>query len=101
MRAKFLQLGMDGPAGCVRSEEHTSELQSRRDLVCRLLREKKKHRRVAGPRTAHHPRRGAGAPSRVARPRLVAGQRWARPDSSRGSFLFFAMLARTATVSTR
>src|SRR5690349_22556413 len=28
-----------------RSEEHTSELQSRRDLVCRLLLEKKKHRR--------------------------------------------------------
>src|SRR6266496_6758863 len=26
-----------------RSEEHTSELQSRRDLVCRLLVEKKKH----------------------------------------------------------
>src|SRR5690349_22025072 len=29
----------------VRSEEHTSELQSRRDLVCRLLLEKKKKRR--------------------------------------------------------
>src|SRR5204863_9780674 len=28
--------------GCTRSEEHTSELQSRRDLVCRLLLEKKK-----------------------------------------------------------
>src|SRR5690349_23074843 len=28
--------------GVVRSEEHTSELQSRRDLVCRLLLEKKK-----------------------------------------------------------
>src|SRR5690349_22122858 len=27
----------------LRSEEHTSELQSRRDLVCRLLLEKKKH----------------------------------------------------------
>src|SRR5690349_22796441 len=27
-----------------RSEEHTSELQSRRDLVCRLLLEKKKDR---------------------------------------------------------
>src|SRR6267378_1937930 len=27
-----------------RSEEHTSELQSRRDLVCRLLLEKKKER---------------------------------------------------------
>src|SRR5437868_8825999 len=29
-------------AGCPRSEEHTSELQSRFDLVCRLLLEKKK-----------------------------------------------------------
>src|SRR5690349_23996828 len=29
-------------AGARRSEEHTSELQSRRDLVCRLLLEKKK-----------------------------------------------------------
>src|SRR5690349_24087457 len=28
--------------GAGRSEEHTSELQSRRDLVCRLLLEKKK-----------------------------------------------------------
>src|SRR5215471_21171900 len=32
--------GRDLPRG--RSEEHTSELQSRRDLVCRLLLEKKK-----------------------------------------------------------
>src|SRR6266403_5825848 len=50
-----------------RSEEHTSELQSRRDLVCRLLLDKKKTRtkapaprhaltlRIAGPRPAHHP----------------------------------------------
>src|SRR5690349_22523430 len=31
------------PGSCLfRSEEHTSELQSRRDLVCRLLLEKKK-----------------------------------------------------------
>src|SRR5204863_5492698 len=30
-----------GPSGGRRSEEHTSELQSRRDLVCRLLLEKK------------------------------------------------------------
>src|SRR5690349_21925194 len=30
------------PVGGGRSEEHTSELQSRRDLVCRLLLEKKK-----------------------------------------------------------
>src|SRR5438874_6952632 len=31
----------------VRSEEHTSELQSRRDLVCRLLLEKKKDRKYS------------------------------------------------------
>src|SRR5438105_15930917 len=30
---------------CLRSEEHTSELQSRVDLVCRLLLEKKKKKR--------------------------------------------------------
>src|SRR5438874_3965677 len=30
----------------VRSEEHTSELQSRRDLVCRLLLEKKKKKNL-------------------------------------------------------
>src|SRR5439155_26284018 len=30
----------------IRSEEHTSELQSRGHLVCRLLLEKKKHRRT-------------------------------------------------------
>src|SRR6266496_5977045 len=31
-----------------RSEEHTSELQSRRDLVCRLLLEKKKKKKRTG-----------------------------------------------------
>src|SRR2546422_6813621 len=35
-------------ASAVRSEEHTSELQSRLHLVCRLLLEKKKQRRCAG-----------------------------------------------------
>src|SRR5690349_22474847 len=34
-----------GRAGLGRSEEHTSELQSRRDLVCRLLLEKKKKKK--------------------------------------------------------
>src|SRR6266496_4670543 len=32
-------------ARMLRSEEHTSELQSRRDLVCRLLLEKKKQKK--------------------------------------------------------
>src|SRR5690349_22870841 len=39
-----LQLGIPGPPW--RSEEHTSELQSRRELVCRLLLEKKKQIRL-------------------------------------------------------
>src|SRR5207247_3589463 len=34
-------------AGPVRSEEHTSELQSRVDLVCRLLLEKKKNTKTS------------------------------------------------------
>src|SRR3989442_11950188 len=36
--------------GLVRSEEHTSELQSRPHLVCRLLLEKKKKRRITSGR---------------------------------------------------
>src|SRR3712207_6855712 len=35
----------EGRPGRRRSEEHTSELQSRQYLVCRLLLEKKKHER--------------------------------------------------------
>src|SRR5439155_14169205 len=38
-----LENGARVPALPVRSEEHTSELQSRGHLVCRLLLEKKKH----------------------------------------------------------
>src|SRR2546428_3057967 len=38
-----------------RSEEHTSELQSRSDLVCRLLLEKKKQQIFAGLLVAHKP----------------------------------------------
>src|SRR5699024_11922609 len=34
------------PHNPTRSEEHTSELQSRFDLVCRLLLEKKKHKKI-------------------------------------------------------
>src|SRR5687767_15487317 len=36
-------LGLPEPAGHLRSEEHTSELQSLAYLVCRLLLEKKNH----------------------------------------------------------
>src|SRR5690349_23993672 len=40
-REGSIRLGLRDLSG-LRSEEHTSELQSRRDLVCRLLLEKKK-----------------------------------------------------------
>src|SRR5690349_22872069 len=44
IRAAYAKLCAENGGGdvAVRSEEHTSELQSRRDLVCRLLLEKKK-----------------------------------------------------------
>src|SRR3712207_8402843 len=39
------------PRGRGRSEEHTSELQSRQYLVCRLLLEKKKQHTICGQKT--------------------------------------------------
>src|SRR5690349_23147612 len=46
VRKSAAEAGDDSPVVFVlRSEEHTSELQSRRDLVCRLLLEKKKKKK--------------------------------------------------------
>src|SRR2546428_3134135 len=44
-----LALGGDAAGSRGRSEEHTSELQSRSDLVCRLLLENKKDLSIPGP----------------------------------------------------
>src|SRR6266700_5122215 len=54
------------PGRPARSEEHTSELQSRENLVCRPLPAKKKNRHGAGPATAAAGWRGCcrGLPSR-------------------------------------
>src|SRR3712207_7746919 len=46
------------PLAVLRSEEHTSELQSRQYLVCRLLLEKKKTKRVHHSFRRNAPRRG-------------------------------------------
>src|SRR2546421_5511181 len=51
-----------------RSEEHTSELQSRSDLVCRLLLEKKKKHNTTNPRTSHPDHPLSHRPSRLRRP---------------------------------
>src|SRR5260370_19774671 len=50
-----------GPGG-LRSEEHTSELQSHLNLVCRLLLEKKKKRNKIMPSTHTKHRARAGPP---------------------------------------
>src|SRR5437868_9769031 len=57
---EFLDFVDAGLFNEMRSEEHTSELQSRFDLVCRLLLEKKKPRAAVpqGSRPGHRPRRG-------------------------------------------
>src|SRR5215469_16622557 len=44
MAANYRAAGRSRSSREFRSEEHTSELQSRRELVCRLLLEKKKQR---------------------------------------------------------
>src|SRR2546430_8206006 len=83
------------PVGCQeRSEEHTSELQSQSNLVCRLLLEKKKTREhfappprfphaaleahAARPRTA---RRAGMAAHMCPRPLADAADRASRPQS--------------------
>src|SRR6266536_3270409 len=49
------------PSDASRSEEHTSELQSRVELVCRLLLEKKKGRRLGGVISGKEGRRDVAA----------------------------------------
>src|SRR5438034_4973408 len=50
-RARIIQMN---PVRASRSEEHTSELQSHSDLVCRLLLEKKKKKIANGDKIKDH-----------------------------------------------
>src|SRR5438874_9475911 len=59
--APIISAELSTPTTSARSEEHTSELQSRRDLVCRLLLEKKK-KTAAGYEDEHHQRRPVQRP---------------------------------------
>src|SRR3712207_6893236 len=47
---RFMNGEVTGQKKLIRSEEHTSELQSRQYLVCRLLLEKKQKTRTSAPR---------------------------------------------------
>src|SRR6202040_4264710 len=78
-----------------RSEEHTSELQSRRDLVCRLLLEKKKTKRTTAPTatsTSTCPiwaREGSTATPRSTIPAVTPRSQSRRPPTV---FFFFLMI---------
>src|SRR3954464_6990238 len=64
---------MTGVPTCARSEEHTSELQSHDNLVCRLLLEKKKYTAAAPCRPrSPAPQRALSAP-RLRAPGRVSG----------------------------
>src|SRR3989442_11455215 len=56
-----------------RSEEHTSELQSRPHLVCRLLLEKKKHGNTQPPHPQHPYSPNPSAPRSVRRDPSLSG----------------------------
>src|SRR5262249_60761146 len=65
-QSRILRAGEEVARGCVRSEEHTSELQSLTNLVCRLLLEKKQNRSdVAERLRLAVPRHSAEQPSRL------------------------------------
>src|SRR5437588_7029331 len=67
LAAARIVLGVELLQHDVRSEEHTSELQSHSDLVCRLLLEKKKKQPTQDPThaTTRHDRPRATGPERL------------------------------------
>src|SRR2546430_100027 len=65
-----------------RSEEHTSELQSQSNLVCRLLLEKKKGRQRAPPARALRPARPSWTPHRQQSPANVRRAECSKISSS-------------------
>src|SRR6267378_4104234 len=93
------QRGMRHRRAPVRSEEHTSELQSRRDLVCRLLLEKKKrnHDREMGRMLARvtEAERRRQRPIQPCHERQPRRPRETRADPTQVSFFFFNDAATT------
>src|SRR5438270_133441 len=69
-----------------RSEEHTSELQSQSNLVCRLLLEKKKKKKFSQQRGEYEHRHGMTA--------IRSLSRYRRSSASLILFVFFLMIRR-------
>src|SRR5215208_2506787 len=84
--------------GAGRSEEHTSELQSRGHLVCRLLLEKKKTQGLGvdsrSPRAGHGDVHWRAAPERRPRSRSWVTLRAVAPLLRGSCCLFFLMIRR-------
>src|SRR2546427_324424 len=72
-------------SSCWRSEEHTSELQSQSNLVCRLLLEKKKNPPSHGRRAAHRVPGSSRALAQPSAPSMLACS---------CCFFFFLMIRR-------
>src|SRR5215469_3946485 len=90
-----------GQCSCIdywsRSEEHTSELQSRRELVCRLLLEKKKLRRALRQDATRH---GAGRDDRELLPVLSTPGSLYQEHGGPQMLLFFFLMIRRPPRST-
>src|SRR5216683_2932621 len=95
MSSDRLRVLVKGPEAA-RSEEHTSELQSRSELVCRLLLEKKKH--GAGHRSARgveiQYRRALGAARRRCAPPTANVYAGIEPSLPVAACVFFFMIRR-------
>src|SRR6266511_3586169 len=92
----------NGSPGC-RSEEHTSELQSRENLVCRLLLEKKKKVRQPGCKARNQEiRRRRKSYDRAARRPGPPSDRDRNPrnESSGALYYFFFLMIRRPPRST-
>src|SRR6202041_2210934 len=95
---------ISGVNGIARSEEHTSELQSRRDVVCRLLLEKKKEQNWGGKRGGTRAggwgagKRRAGRGGSIVLTSSAAGLQAYANIAHYVSF-FFLMIGRTRTLT--
>src|SRR5260370_30012587 len=68
-----LQVGLFLHGGEARSEEHTSELQSHLNLVCRLLLEKKKNKKTSQQVQEFHAQRALSPLSQVGNSQTYSG----------------------------
>src|SRR2546430_12537549 len=89
-------LPAEDPISTARSEEHTSELQSQSNLVCRLLLEKKKHIliNVSGPLDSRAARGRPPSTFGLAKTTAPTALRPFQPPDSAGSVSLSSCISR-------